>query len=75
MKTAAGFGSAAGLRSIETIWKGAAVEGSSAEQQARQVLMVLDRVQRVFGGERSAEAPPEFRPPRDLMNNLGLGRV
>ncbi|MCC9184335.1 hypothetical protein [Mycolicibacterium mageritense] len=51
------------------------MEGSSAEQQARQVLMVLDRVQRVFGGEQTAEAPPEFRPPRDLMDNLGLGRV
>jgi hypothetical protein len=43
------------------------------QNQAREVLDVLSRAQKVFGGERPPADPPAFVPPRDLERDLGSG--
>jgi hypothetical protein len=46
---------------------------AALQEQADNVLVVLSRVQRVFGGDRPPADPPAFLPPRDLEDNLGRG--
>jgi hypothetical protein len=43
------------------------------QQQARNVLDVLSRAHKVFGGDRPPADPPAFVAPRDLEDNLGRG--
>jgi len=42
-------------------------------KNADTVLRALARAQHLFGGQTSSSPPPEFAPPRDLEDNLGLG--
>jgi hypothetical protein len=43
------------------------------QQQAGQVLDVLSRAKKVFGGDTTPVDPPSFLPPEDLEQNLGRG--
>ncbi|BBZ15060.1 hypothetical protein [Mycobacterium branderi] len=47
---------------------------SALQRQASEVLNVLSRAQKVFGGDTAPADPPAFAPPPDLEHNLGLGR-
>jgi hypothetical protein len=43
------------------------------EQQAGNVLVVLNRARQLFGGDRPSADPPAFVAPADLEDDLGRG--
>jgi hypothetical protein len=49
------------------------VDSLGLQEQTREVLGVLSRAQKVFGGERPPADPPAFVPPPDLEQDLGRG--
>lgn len=42
-------------------------------KNADTVLRALAHAQHIFGGQAAPTPPPDFAPPRDLEDNLGLG--
>jgi hypothetical protein len=47
---------------------------SGLRQQASEVLDLVGRAKKVFGGDRAPQRPPTFAAPRDLEDGIARDR-